>query len=145
MLMALALAVATWGGGFDVLYALQDIEFDREHRLHSLPAMLGGPRALAVARGLHLVTVCCLAAVGAATFSGGTANAGAFYALGVVAAAGLLAYEHSLVRPDDFTRLDAAFFTMNGVISIVFFLCVLLERLVHSAPSLYAVAALLAR
>jgi len=141
MLIALALAVATWGAGFDVLYALQDIDFDRRHRLHSLPAMLGGPRALTLARALHAVTVCCLAMVGAATFSGPAASAGAFYALGVVVAAGLLVYEHSLVKPDDFSRLDAAFFTLNGVISIVFFVCVLLERVLHPAPLLYALLA----
>lgn len=136
LLIALALAVATWGGGFDVLYALQDIEFDRSQRLHSLPATLGGPRALLVARGLHMATVVCLSAVGAATFTG--THAGSYYAVGVVLAAALLVYEHSLVKHDDFSKLDAAFFTMNGVISIVFFLCVLTERLVHNTPALYA-------
>ena len=136
MLIALALAVASWGGGFDVLYALQDIEFDRSQSLYSLPSTLGGRRALGVARGLHIVTVLCLGAVGAATFAG--THAGAYYAVGVIAAAALLVYEHSLVKHDDFSRLDAAFFTMNGVISIVFFLCVLTERLVHSSPALYA-------
>ena len=136
MLIALALAVASWGGGFDVLYALQDIDFDRSHRLYSLPAAIGGRRALFVARALHTGTVICLAMVGAATFTG--TNGGTFYAIGVVAAAGLLTYEHSLVRPDDFSKLDAAFFTMNGVISIVFFACVLIERLTHASPLTYA-------
>jgi 4-hydroxybenzoate polyprenyltransferase len=136
MLVALALAVATWGGGFDVLYALQDIEFDRGQRLYSLPAVVGGRRALGIARGLHLLTVICLAAVGAATFTG--TRGGSLYALGVVAAAGLLAYEHSLVHADDYSKLDAAFFTMNGVISIVFFVCVLLERLLHPVAAMYA-------
>jgi 4-hydroxybenzoate polyprenyltransferase len=139
MLIALALGVATWGGGFDVLYALQDIDFDREHRLHSLPAALGGTRALNIARGLHIGTVLCLAAVGAATFGNG--SGGSFYALGVAVAAGLLVYEHSLVKSDDFSRLDAAFFTMNGVISIVFFTCVLIERLVHANPIALALRA----
>ena len=132
MLVALALAVATWGGGFDVLYALQDIDFDRAERLHSLPAALGGQRALYIARGLHLATVACLTAVGAGTFGNGAG--GSFYALGVAVAAGLLVYEHSLVKPNDFSRLDAAFFTMNGVISIVFFACVLIERLTSAGP-----------
>ena len=132
MLIALALAVATWGGGFDVLYALQDIDFDRTERLHSLPAALGGHRALFVARGLHLATVASLTAVGAATFGNGAG--GSFYALGVAVAAGLLVYEHSLVKPNDYSRLDAAFFTMNGVISIVFFVCVLIERLTSWKP-----------
>jgi 4-hydroxybenzoate polyprenyltransferase len=136
MLVALALAVATWGGGFDVLYALQDIEFDRGQKLYSLPAVVGGRRALAIARALHLLTIVCLAAVGAATFTG--TRGGSLYALGVVVAAGLLAYEHSLVRPDDYSKLDAAFFTMNGVISIAFFICVLLERLLHPMAAMYA-------
>jgi len=131
MLVVLALAVATWGGGFDVLYALQDIDFDTSERLHSLPVAFGGRRALDIARGLHLATVVCLAAVGAAMFANG--SGGSFYALGVAAAAGLLVYEHSLVKPNDYSRLNAAFFTMNGVISIVFFACVLVERLTSSA------------
>ena len=132
MLIALALAVATWGGGFDILYALQDIDFDKSERLHSLPVAFGGHRALNIARALHLVTVACLAAVGAATFSNGPG--GSYYALGVAVAAGLLVYEHSLVKPDDYSKLNAAFFTMNGVISIAFFACVLVERLTSSTP-----------
>lgn len=136
MLIALALAVATWGGGFDVLYALQDIEFDRGEKLYSLPSSLGGPRALAIARALHVATIVCLGTVGFAVFGG--SHAGTYYAIGVAIAAALLIYEHSLVKANDYSRLDAAFFTMNGVISIVFFLCVLTERLVHSAPALYA-------
>ena len=115
-----------------MLYACQDIEFDREERLHSLPAALGGRRALFVARGLHVATVACLTAVGAATFGNGAG--GSFYALGVAVAAGLLVYEHSLVKPNDYSRLDAAFFTMNGVISIAFFACVLIERLTGASP-----------
>jgi len=136
MLIALALAVATWGAGFDVLYALQDIDFDRSLSLHSLPASFGPRRALLMARSLHVTTVLCLAAVGAATFTG--THAGSFYATGVVITAGLLLYEHSLVKHDDFSRLDAAFFTMNGVISIAFFAAALVERLVHSNPVVLA-------
>lgn len=140
MLIALALAVATWGGGFDVLYALQDVDFDRSQKLYSLPVVFGQRRALTIARVLHCVTVLCLALVGAVTFGG--SGAGSYYALGVVLAAGLLTYEHSLVKPNDFSRLDAAFFMMNGVISITFFVCVLTERLVHrSAINLYALLA----
>jgi 4-hydroxybenzoate polyprenyltransferase len=136
MLVALALAVATWGGGFDILYALQDVAFDKSQALYSLPVAFGEKRALAISRLLHLGTVICLSLVGAATFAG--TNAGTFYALGVLIAAGLLMYEHSLVKPDDFSRLDAAFFMMNGVISIAFFVCVLTERLIHRTPWLYA-------
>ena len=140
MLVALALAVTTWSAGFDVLYALQDIAFDRSERLYSLPAAIGERRALAVARAFHIGTVIFLAAVGAATF--GDRHAGSLYALGVVVTAALLVYEHSLVHADDLSRLDAAFFTMNGIISIAFFLCVLAERLVHGGDILYARQAL---
>lgn len=136
MLLALAGAVATWGGGFDILYALQDVAFDKSQSLYSLPVALGEPRALLLARAFHVLTVSCLAAVGAAMF--GASGAGAYYALGIAVAAGLLVYEHSLVRADDFSKLDAAFFTMNGVISIAFFVCVLTERLVHQKIVLYA-------
>ncbi len=129
MLPVLAVAVMTWSGGFDILYALQDVAFDRANGLFSLPAALGAPRALTVARVLHVGTVLLLALVGWAT------GGGPLYALGVAAVALLLAYEHSLVKPDDLSKLDAAFFTMNGIISISFFTCVLLERVLH-LPSL---------
>ncbi|HTR78803.1 MAG TPA: UbiA-like polyprenyltransferase [Gemmatimonadaceae bacterium] len=141
MLIALACAVATWSGGFDVLYALQDLEFDRREGLFSIPVALGEHGAFVVARLLHAASVCCLAAVGAALYGG--SGAGSFYALGVVVAAGLLIYEHSLVRPGELTRLDAAFFMMNGITSIAFFVCVLVERLTTSAAMLYAGHALL--
>jgi 4-hydroxybenzoate polyprenyltransferase len=132
MLVALALVVATWGAGFDVLYALQDADFDRTQGLYSLPVALGERRALLVARLLHVGTAASLALVGWCMFAG--TGAGSAYALGVLLAAALLVYEHSLVRADDLSRLDAAFFTMNGVISITFFICVLLERIVHRTP-----------
>ncbi len=122
-LIALTVGVMTWSGGFDILYALPDIEFDRSQGLHSIPAALGVKRAIVVSRGLHLLTVAALAltvwAVGAGTF--------AWIGVGVVAV--LLAYEHSLVRDDDLSKLDAAFFTMNGVISMAFFACILADRL----------------
>ena len=123
LLPALAVAVATWVGGFDILYALQDAPFDRAQGLHSIPASLGERGAFAVARALHVLTVVALAAAGLG------AGAGWLYGAGVGVAAGLLLYEHALVRPGDLRRLDAAFFTMNGVISIVFLGFVLLERL----------------
>ena len=121
-LIALSLAVTTWSGGFDILYALPDVEFDRSQGLHSIPAALGVPRALAVARALHLVTVAALSLTVWA-FGGG-----AYAWAGVVVAAGLLAYEHTLVRSDDLSKLDAAFFTMNGVISMAFLAGVLADR-----------------
>jgi 4-hydroxybenzoate polyprenyltransferase len=116
------MAVATWVAGFDVLYALQDVSFDREHGLYSVPAALGERGALLVARVLHVVTVTMLIAVG---FGAGL---GILYWLGVGIATALLVYEHSLVRTGDLSRLNAAFFTMNGVISITFFAFVLLDR-----------------
>ena len=125
MLIALAIAVATWVGGFDILYALQDVSFDRENGLYSVPSTFGEANALNIARVLHLTTVAALAIAGLG------AGAGVLYFVGVVVAAGLLLYEHSLVKPNDFSRLDAAFFTMNGVISIVFLGFVFVERLLR--------------
>ena len=119
----LGAAVAVWVAGFDVLYALFDLEHDRAHGLHSLPARFGVPAAFAVARSCHIATVAFLASAGFAL------DAGLFYWLGVVAVAALLVYEHSLVSPRDTSRLDAAFFTMNGVISVTFFAFVLLDVL----------------
>jgi 4-hydroxybenzoate polyprenyltransferase len=125
MLIALAIAVATWVGGFDILYALQDVSFDRENGLYSVPSTFGEANALNIARLLHLTTVVALAIAGMG------AAAGVLYYVGVAMAAGLLLYEHSLVKPNDFSRLDAAFFTMNGVISIVFLGFVFVERLLR--------------
>ncbi|HEU5183125.1 MAG TPA: UbiA-like polyprenyltransferase [Gemmatimonadaceae bacterium] len=125
MLPMLAAAVMTWVGGFDVFYALQDVAFDRERGLHSIPAALGERKALLVARSLHVGTVVALAAVGAAV------DAGWLYWVGVAVVAVLLLFEHSLVRADDLSKLDAAFFTTNGIISIAFFGFVLAERLVR--------------
>jgi 4-hydroxybenzoate polyprenyltransferase len=123
MLPVLASAVMTWVGGFDVLYALQDVAFDRQAGLHSIPAAVGEHRALWISRLLHAGTVGALALVGWAV------GAGWLYWTGVAVVAVLLLYEHSLVRPGDLSRLDAAFFTTNGIISIAFFGFVLAERL----------------
>jgi 4-hydroxybenzoate polyprenyltransferase len=125
MLLVLAAAVATWVAGFDILYALQDRTFDLSQGLHSIPVAFGPESAVRISQVLHLGTIAALVVVGWAT------GAGALYALGVVVAAGLLLYEHTLVRPHDLRRLDAAFFTMNGVISIAFFGFVLAERLMR--------------
>jgi 4-hydroxybenzoate polyprenyltransferase len=128
LLIALAAAVMTWVGGFDILYALQDIEFDRAQGLHSLPASLGVPRAILVARLLHSGTVVALACAGLGS------PIGTLYWIGVATVAILLLYEHRLVRASDLSRLDAAFFTMNGVISLSLFAFVLAGRLVEHAP-----------
>jgi 4-hydroxybenzoate polyprenyltransferase len=128
LLCVLASAVVTWGAGFDVLYALPDIAFDREHGLHSIPAALGERGAIAVARGLHAMTLLSLALVGVGAFGGGTIVSVLFW-VGVSVVAALLLYEHSLVKPGDLSKLDAAFFTMNGVISLLLFGFVLAGRL----------------
>jgi 4-hydroxybenzoate polyprenyltransferase len=123
MLVALAGAVMCWTGGFDILYALQDIDFDRANGLHSLPARVGAPRALTIARALHAMTVVLLALVGIA------AAQGALYDVGVGVAAALLVFEHSLVHADDVSKVDKAFFTVNMALSSAFFVFVLAQRL----------------
>jgi 4-hydroxybenzoate polyprenyltransferase len=112
LIVLLALVVACWGGGFDVIYSLQDEGFDREHGLNSLTVAIGPVRAIAVARWLHGSAVVALVAFGVA------AGFHAMYFAGVAAAIGLLVWEHRLVRPGDYSRLDAAFFSMNGIISM---------------------------
>jgi 4-hydroxybenzoate polyprenyltransferase len=110
----IGLAVLFWVAGFDVIYACQDAEFDRAAGLHSMPARLGIARALAVARVLHVLAVGLLAAVHPA------AGLHPLYLGGVAAIACILAYEHSLVHADDLSRVDAAFFTMNGWVSVLY-------------------------
>ena len=125
MLLVLTLAVTTWSAGFDILYALPDVEFDRSQGLHSIPSALGVPRALLVARAFHVITVLALAV------TVWTVGAGVLAWVGVAIAAAILAYEHSLVTSDDLSKLDAAFFTMNGVISLSFFGCILADRILN--------------
>jgi 4-hydroxybenzoate polyprenyltransferase len=112
---ALAGAVALWVAGFDLFYSLFDLEHDRREGLHSWAVRFGERGTFWGARAFHAGTVALLAAAGAGL------ELGVLYWLGVVAVAVLLAYEHSIVRPGDLRRLDAAFFTVNGVISVVFF------------------------
>ncbi|HZO34243.1 MAG TPA: UbiA-like polyprenyltransferase [Gaiellaceae bacterium] len=120
---ALGGAVAAWVAGFDLFYALFDVEIDRAQRLHSWATRFGETGAFWGARALHLATVglLCVAGLGLA--------AGVPYWLGVIVVGCLLTYEHLLVRPGDLRRLDTAFFTMNGVISIAFFAFVLADVL----------------
>jgi len=116
-------AVAAWVAGFDLFYSLFDVEVDVAQGLQSVATQFGVRGAFVGARLLHIMTVALLVAVGLGL------PVGWWYWLGVVAVAGLLAYEHLLVRPDDLRRLDAAFFTVNGVISVVFCLFVIAEVL----------------
>jgi 4-hydroxybenzoate polyprenyltransferase len=120
---ALGVAVAAWVAGFDLFYSLFDVEFDRREGLHSWATRFGERGTFLGARALHVLTVAALVAAGLGL------DVDFFYWLGVAAVALLLAYEHSLVRPGDLRRLDAAFFTVNGVISLTFFAFVLLDSL----------------
>ncbi|HVD33618.1 MAG TPA: UbiA-like polyprenyltransferase [Gemmatimonadales bacterium] len=121
-LLAITIAVATWVAGFDIFYALPDAGFDRAEGLRSAVVRLGESRAILLAKLLHGVTIPALAVFGYG------AGFGTWYYLGLVVAAGILAYEHQLVRPGELSRLDAAFFTMNGVMSVTVFLFALVDR-----------------
>lgn len=122
-ILLLTAAVTFWVGGFDVLYACQDLEFDRDTGLHSIPRYCGVGKSLWIARFSHVAMLFLLVAL-IWTFS-----LGKFSAVGVVVVFLLLAYEHSLVSEHDLSKLNAAFFTMNGVIAVVFFLFVALDLL----------------
>ncbi len=111
----LALAVASWIGGFDVIYACQDVEFDRAEGLHSIPAEHGIPAALRVSAWMHVFTAVCLLALWP------IAHLGYAYVVGCVIACALLYYEHRLVPPDDLSKLGFAFFNLNGYIAVVVF------------------------
>jgi len=124
-ILLLTAAVTFWGGGFDVLYACQDYEFDRQSGLHSIPRYFGVSKSLWVARAFHLVMLLLLISFIVVFGLGRVATAG------VAAVALLLAYEHSLVSPTDLSKLNAAFFTMNGVISVVFFVFIAADLLIR--------------
>jgi 4-hydroxybenzoate polyprenyltransferase len=111
----LFIIVTLWIGGFDMIYACQDTEFDRREGLHAIPARFGIPAALRLSAVCHALTTALLIALG--TFAG----LGMIYYLGVAIAALLLAYEHAIVRPHDLSRLNLAFFNVNGVISVTLF------------------------
>jgi 4-hydroxybenzoate polyprenyltransferase len=121
----LMLAVAAWVGGFDLIYACQDIDFDRAHGLHSIPQQFGPERALQISEIMHGASVGLLAAVGALL-----GLAWPFW-IAVGAAAWLLMWEHRLVRPDDFTHLDVAFFNINGYIAVSVFVFTLVAVVVR--------------
>jgi len=125
LLLTITLGVATWVAGFDIFYALPDQAFDRDEGLRSAVVRLGEARAILAAKLLHGVTIPALAVFGWG------AGFGFWYCAGVVVAAGILAYEHQLVRPGDLSRLDAAFFTMNGVMSLTVFGFALADRVLR--------------
>lgn len=121
-LASLACSVATWVAGFDIFYALQDEDFDRDQGLRSAVVLLGQRRSITIAKSLHGVTL-----AGLALFGYG-AGSGTLYWVGWFGAAAILTWEHRLVRPGDLSRIDAAFFRMNGIMSIVFLLGMLGDR-----------------
>ena len=125
LLIAITFAVATWVAGFDIFYALPDEGFDRDAGLRSAVVRLGQRRSILLAKLLHGVTIPALAAFGVG------AGFGTWYFVGVGCAALILAWEHQLVKPGDLSKLDAAFFTMNGVMSVTVFGFALLDRLVR--------------
>ncbi|MEW9522092.1 menaquinone biosynthesis prenyltransferase MqnP [Streptomyces tubercidicus] len=121
----LGLAVGVWIGGFDLIYACQDVETDREVGVRSVPARFGIPAAIWGARGCHLVTTGLFAWYAVAT------GAGVFLWLGLVIVAAAFLYEHTIVKPHDLTRLNRAFFQVNGFIGIALFVCALLDLMVR--------------
>jgi 4-hydroxybenzoate polyprenyltransferase len=123
LLLAVTVAVATWVAGFDIFYALPDEGFDRAEGLRSAVVRLGQSRAILLAKLLHGITIPALALFGWA------AGFGLWYFAGLAVAAGILVYEHRLVKPGDLSRLDAAFFTMNGIMSVTVFGFALVDRL----------------
>jgi 4-hydroxybenzoate polyprenyltransferase len=120
----LAGAVALWVSGFDIIYSLQDEAFDREHALHSLPARVGGRRALALARFFHLLAFAGFLAFAVA------AGGGPIRLLAVAAAALMLAWQHRLIRPQDLQGVDAAFFTANGALAMAMCFLFVVARLI---------------
>lgn len=111
----LSMAVGTWVAGFDIIYSCQDAGFDSDHGLHSVPAALGLKGALVVSALFHVATAACLLALPAFV------ELGLAYYVGVAVISGVLVYEHWIVRPDDLSRIDKAFFDLNGYVSLAFF------------------------
>ena len=121
----IGLAVLFWVGGFDILYSCQDVEFDRRQGLHSIPARFGVPRALLLARAAHAIAISSLLSLALVE----PLHWSYFAGLGLIAA--LFLYEHSLVRADDLSKIDAAFFTVNGWIGVLFLATVVLAGLLR--------------
>ena len=117
--------VLFWVSGFDIIYALQDEEFDKSQHLHSIPAALGKKNALRVSELLHLLSAACVIAAGV------DGHFGLWYWIGVAVFIGMLIYQHSIVKPTDLRRVNIAFMTANGIASVVFAVFVLLDIFIH--------------
>ncbi len=124
-ILPITAAVLFWTAGFDIIYALQDVEFDKQHGLRSLPETVGKPVALTISR------ICHLTAIGMLVWGGLMVGVGPIYFGGVGVAAVLLVYEQSLVKPDDLSKVNLAFFTLNGFVSIGVFVFALIDLLVR--------------
>jgi len=122
-IVAVTAGVALWTAGFDIIYSLQDEEFDRKHKLRSLPQTVGKAKALDISRVCHVAAVLCLLWAGIAFLRG------SFWHAGVIIAGVALAYEQSLVKPDDLSKVNVAFFTLNGFVSIAVFVFAFLDVL----------------
>lgn len=120
-------AVVFWVSGFDIIYALQDEEFDRSQRLHSIPSWLGTARALSVSRLLHVLSAACV------VIAGWKGSFGWLYWLGVAVFAGMLVYQQSIVKPRDLRRVNLAFMTANGIASVLFAILVISDISVGAA------------
>jgi len=118
------LAVMFWTAGFDIIYAMQDEEFDRKNELKSIPAKFGKKNSLLISRVSHIMSASCIV-VGGVLF-----NVGLIYYLGCLVAIALLIYEQSLVKPNDLSKVNIAFFTLNGYVSISFFVFFLVDVLI---------------
>lgn len=119
-------AVVFWVSGFDIIYALQDVQFDQSQNLYSIPSQWGVPKALSIARFLHFLSAICIVAA----FFIGAFNY--LYIAGILVFIGMLVYQHRIVSPTDLSRVNIAFMTANGVASIVFSFCVLLDLYLQS-------------
>ncbi|UFJ42785.1 putative 4-hydroxybenzoate polyprenyltransferase [Brevibacillus humidisoli] len=122
--LLLFVTVMLWTAGFDIIYACQDTEFDQREGLYSIPSRFGIPKALLIARSCHLLTVIGLFALYQ------LASLSVWFLLGVILASLILLYEHSLVKPTDLSKLDVAFFTMNGILSVVVFTFTLIDLVI---------------
>jgi 4-hydroxybenzoate polyprenyltransferase len=120
----ISFTVLFWVSGFDIIYALQDEEFDKTNKLRSMPQWLGGSKALRVSEYLHFLAIACL------IYAGFQREFGWLYWVGVIAFAGFLIYQHLLVKPGDLKKINLAFFTANGIASVVFCVLVIIDLFV---------------
>jgi 4-hydroxybenzoate polyprenyltransferase len=123
-----SMAVVFWVSGFDIIYALQDVEFDQSQKLFSMPAWLGKTKALRMSELLHVLSAACVVAAGI------YGHFGWWYWTGIVVFIGMLIYQHSIVKPNDLSKVNIAFMTANGIASVVFSVFVLIDIFTHSNP-----------